>query len=404
MFTTTNQRATIMDEINAFDMSIYQNLQKETYSQRERSMSIMSDMSDDISHIRPPSPIQEKEEEETCCICFEPMNTKKNYCATLCGHAFCFICIVKTMSKQNSCPCCRASLYQEVEDLRSSDQEVEDLRSSDQEENVYVNVNVIEEYDDQSVMNASLTSNFMIAQNENQPPYSQNDTGNSDAFPHLSDGLQPMNLQNMFDEVGNEASQHDHSLNDLFISALMPDDMEVDTDMSVSLPTYISQEDENSLRDVDRRSGEFRRTMNIAEVFSETREARVVEASSSNHRLEQCPPQTESERQRYPDSSDIPPETEEFINISDILPPSMDNIPRFGDNMILSLHARMRTEGYTMLDVLMITLMKMYPEEIRQDLASYRCARGLNTIIQDLQNETKEKELFAMEDRDVIVM
>ena len=395
MFTTTNQRATIMDEINAFDMSIYQNLQKETYSQRERSMSIMSDMSDDISHIRPPSPIQEKEEEETCCICFEPMNTKKNYCATLCGHAFCFICIVKTMSKQNSCPCCRASLYQEVEDLRSSDQE----------ENVYVNV--IEEYDDQSVMNASLTSNFMIAQNENQPPYSQNDMENSDAFPHLSDGLQPMNLQNMFDDVGDEVSQHDHSLNDLFISALMPDDMEVDTDMSVSLPTYISQEDENSLRDVDRRSGEFRRTMNIAEVFSETREARVVEASSSNHRLEQWPPQTESERQRYPDSSDIPPETEEteeFINISDILPPSMDNIPRFGDNMILSLHARMRTEGYTMLDVLMITLMKMYPEEIRQDLASYRCARGLNTIIQDLQNETKEKELFAMEDRDVVVM
>ena len=395
MITTTNQRATIMDEINAFDMSIYQNLQKETYSQRERSMSIMSDMSDDISHIRPPSPIQEKEEEETCCICFEPMNTKKNYCATLCGHAFCFICIVKTMSKQNSCPCCRASLYQEVEDLRSSDQE----------ENVYVNV--IEEYDDQSVMNASLTSNFMIAQNENQPPYSQNDMENSDAFPHLSDGLQPMNLQNMFDDVGDEVSQHDHSLNDLFISALMPDDMEVDTDMSVSLPTYISQEDENSLRDVDRRSGEFRRTMNIAEVFSETREARVVEASSSNHRLEQCPPQTESERQRYPDSSDIPPETEEteeFINISDILPPSMDNIPRFGDNMILSLHARMRTEGYTMLDVLMITLMKMYPEEIRQDLASYRCARGLNTIIQDLQNETKEKELFAMEDRDVVVM
>jgi len=72
--------------------------------------------------------------------------------------------------------------------------------------------------------------------------------------------------------------------------------------------------------------------------------------------------------------------------------------------MILSLHARMRSEGYTMLDVLMITLMKMYPEEIRQDLASYRCAKGLNTIIQDLQNETKEKELFAMEDRDVIML
>jgi len=346
MFTTTDQHEIIMDSINAFDMSIYQELQKQTYDsssdmKRDRSMSIMSDMSDDISHIPPKTAQEEKEEEEeTCCICYEPMNIKKNYCVTPCGHAFCFICIVKTMSKQNSCPCCRASLYQE-----------EHIQSV-----------VIEDYDEQSVMNASLSSNMMIVQNENQ--YLE------DVFPHLSDRLQPRNLQNAFDDVGDAFhADGDHSLNDMFISALMPDDMEIATDISVSLPTYISQE--------------------------------------SHYHLEQWPPQTESERQRYPDSSDIPPETEEteeFINISDILPPSMDNIPKFGDNMILSLHARMRSEGYTMLDVLMITLMKMYPEEIRQDLASYQCARGLNTIIQELQNETKEKELFAMEDRDVVVM
>jgi hypothetical protein len=218
--------------------------------------------------------------------------------------------------------------------------------------------------------------------------------------------LQPINLQNAFDDIGDDvdenqwaeafqrvdafrADDHDHSLNDMFISALMPDDMEIATDMSVSLPTYISQEDENS---DDRRSGEFRRDAE-----------NVVETSSPNHRLEQWPPQSESERARYPNASEEEEEEEEeHINVSDILPPSMDNVPIFGDNMILTLHARMRTEGYTMLDVLMIILMKMYPEEIRQDLASYRCAKGLNSIIQDLQNETKEKELFAMEDRNAI--
>ena len=271
MFTTntTSQRADqsglIMDQINAFDMRIYQDLQKETYFHRERSLSNLSDMSEEISHIQQNS---FQEEEETCCICFEQMNTKKNYCATLCGHAFCFICIVKTMAKQNSCPCCRAPLYQEVE-----------------EETFHANV--VEEYDDQSIiiMNASMTSNLMIAQNEHQQyqydhhphdlvvegvqPSDQNQVDNSDVFPNLRrglDDLQPRNLQSMFDDVGDEASQHDRSLNDLFISALMPDDMEIDTDMSVSLPTYISQEDENS---DDRRSGEFRRDAeNVVEASS----------------------------------------------------------------------------------------------------------------------------------------
>ena len=418
MFTTntTSQRADqsglIMDQINAFDMTIYQNLQKETYVKRERSLSNLSDMSEEISHILPQKVQEEEEEEDICCICFEILDIKKNYCVTPCGHPFCFMCIVKTMAKQNSCPCCRASLYQEVEDLRSSDQE----------ETFYANV--VEEYDDQSIMNASMTSNLMIAQNEHQQylhdhhPHDLVVEGvqpdNSDVFPNLPrdlDGLQPRNLQNMFDDVGDDVSQHDRSLNDLFISALMPDDMEIDTDMSVSLPTYISQEDENSddrshrqaslartpllqASLADRRSGEFRRDAE-----------NVVEASCPNHRLEQWPPQTESERARYPNASEAEEEEEEeHINVSDILPPSMDNIPTFGDNMILSLHARMRSEGYTMLDVLMIILMKMYPEEIRQDLASYRCARGLNSIIQDLQNETKEKELFAMEDRNMIVL
>jgi hypothetical protein len=137
---TADQSGLIMDQIINLDMTIYQNLQKETFTKRERSLSNLSDMSEEISHVLP----QKEEEEDTCCICFEILNTKKNYCVTPCGHPFCFMCIVKTMAKQNSCPCCRASLYKEET----------------------FHANVVEEYDDQSVMNASMTSNLMIAQNE----------------------------------------------------------------------------------------------------------------------------------------------------------------------------------------------------------------------------------------------
>jgi Ring finger domain len=354
MFTTTqntDHTFSIMDHINSLDMTIYQNLQKT----RERSMSDMSDMSEDISHILP-TPTPTEKEADTCCICFEPMNIKKNYCATLCGHAFCFICIVKTMSKQNSCPCCRASLFHEEILDANSERHVD--RSSGEFGRDVVNdggmytsdINVIEntEMDVESVMNTSLSSNFMIVENENQ--YIQYISENSDIFPDL----QPTNLQHVFDTVDDSTT--------------------FSAPMSISLPTYISQEDA-----VGNDEG------------METSDAISERSGDIGMDVESFVPRVDSE------TSDT---SSESVNISDILPSSMDCVPRFGDHMILSLYARMKDEGYTMLDVLMITLMKMYPNEVREDLASYQCARGLNTIIQELQNESKEKELFAMEDRD----
>ena len=366
----------VADSINEFDMMICNRLH-----QRVRSLSDLSDLSDDNAVSMMKTSETKKEEEENCCICFEPMNLKKNYCVTPCGHPFCFGCIVKTMAKQNACPCCRAPLYQE--------------------ESFHTNVIEENEMDVQSVMNASLSSNIMILYNN------ENDMEISSVFPHYHihepDVLLPMNLQNAFDNADSDASTTDDMQPNEVDTLLSEDDvMEITTDVSVSLPTYISQD-------------------------------------SREHVLEQWPPLSESERNLWsagirsllPAHSGLrPPNTTnsegDFVTgrvwsdyvveassrnaltepvavvVSDILPPSMDNIPRFGNNTVLTLHARMRQEGYNMLDVLMITLMLMYPQEIREDIQSYQCAQGLNSIIHDLHNENKEKMLFAMEDRNVL--
>ena len=335
----------VADSINEFDMMICNRLH-----QRVRSLSDLSDLSDDnaVSMMKT-SETKKEEEVENCCICFEPMNLKKNYCVTPCGHPFCFGCIVKTMAKQNACPCCRAPLYQE--------------------ESFHTNVIEENEMDVQSVMNASLSSNIMILYNN------ENDMEISSVFPHYHihepDVLLPMNLQNAFDNADSDASTTDDIQPNEVDTLLSEDDvMEITTDVSVSLPTYISQD-------------------------------------SREHVLERWPPLSESERNLWSDyvveASSINALTEPVaVVVSDILPPSMDNIPRFGNNTVLTLHARMRQEGYNMLDVLMITLMLMYPQEIREDIQSYQCAQGLNSIIHDLHNENKEKMLFAMEDRNVL--
>lgn len=328
----------VADSINEFDMAICNRLH-----QRVRTMSDMSDLSDDVVTTQIKQ-VKEEEEEDNCCICYETLNLKKNYCVTPCGHAFCFICIVKTMAKQNSCPCCRASLYQE-----------EHIQSV-----------VIEEYDDQSVMNESLSSNLMIEQiHWTEFNYQRAFTSSRRDLPQLyfpnssGDRRSPeeldnvrVNLQNEFDNVANA--------NDTLLSESSDNEMEISTDVSVELPTYISQ-------------------------------------NSQEYALEQWPPLTEVE----PDSLETDEPSEE-IDTSVILPSSMDNHNQFGNSSIFMIHSRMRQEGYTMLDVLIITLLMMFPQEIREDLQTYQCAQGLKTIIQDVQNETKEKMLFAMEDRNVM--
>ena len=343
----------VADSINEFDMAICNRLH-----QRVRTMSDMSDLSDDVVTTQIKQ-VKEEEEEDNCCICYETLNLKKNYCVTPCGHAFCFICIVKTMAKQNSCPCCRASLYQE-----------EHIQSV-----------VIEEYDDQSVMNESLSSNLMIEQiHWTEFNYQRAFTSSRRDLPQLyfpnssGDRRSPeeldnvrVNLQNEFDNVANA--------NDTLLSESSDNEMEISTDVSVELPTYISQDSQEDV-------------------------------------LEQWPPFTENERNLWSEgrspSTEVGPdsletaEPSEEIETADILPSSMDNNPKFGNNSIFMIHSRMRQEGYTMLDVLIITLLMMFPQEIREDLQTYQCAQGLKTIIQDVQNETKEKMLFAMEDRNVM--
>jgi hypothetical protein len=44
-----------------------------------------------------------------CPICYEIIGEKNN-CNTPCGHIFCFSCITKALSKNNTCPCCRENL------------------------------------------------------------------------------------------------------------------------------------------------------------------------------------------------------------------------------------------------------------------------------------------------------
>ena len=65
-----------------------------------------------------------------CPICYEVIG-EKNCCVTECGHRFCFKCVTKALSVNNSSPCCRAQLLEEEED---DDSEYEEDDDSDDEE------------------------------------------------------------------------------------------------------------------------------------------------------------------------------------------------------------------------------------------------------------------------------
>lgn len=70
-----------------------------------------------------------------CPICYEVIG-EKNCCVTECGHRFCFKCVTKALSVNNSCPCCRAQLLEEEEDDESEYEEDDDsdVDQSDDEE------------------------------------------------------------------------------------------------------------------------------------------------------------------------------------------------------------------------------------------------------------------------------
>ena len=71
-----------------------------------------------------------KPEEIECCICYDVIG-KQNNCTTPCGHSFCFECMMKSLGRNNTCPCCRAVLKEEEEE--ESDEEYEEEESDDEE-------------------------------------------------------------------------------------------------------------------------------------------------------------------------------------------------------------------------------------------------------------------------------
>lgn len=69
-----------------------------------------------FSHAREPvfniehyAPLNSDETNESCSICFEPMNTIRYRRKTICGHTFCSDCLQEWLHKKKSCPLCNRS-------------------------------------------------------------------------------------------------------------------------------------------------------------------------------------------------------------------------------------------------------------------------------------------------------
>ena len=58
-----------------------------------------------------------------CVICYESLSSTKNMCITECGHEFCFGCMMKHVQRNNGCPCCRATLIEDIADSESDEGE-----------------------------------------------------------------------------------------------------------------------------------------------------------------------------------------------------------------------------------------------------------------------------------------
>ena len=61
-----------------------------------------------------------------CVICYESLSSTKNMCITECGHEFCFGCMMKHVQRNNGCPCCRATLIEDIADSESDAEEGEE--------------------------------------------------------------------------------------------------------------------------------------------------------------------------------------------------------------------------------------------------------------------------------------
>ena len=61
-----------------------------------------------------PSPLPELDLTDTCCICMEDVDTKKNRVTTECGHTFCSSCLFRHLEENHQCPLCRFALRRPV--------------------------------------------------------------------------------------------------------------------------------------------------------------------------------------------------------------------------------------------------------------------------------------------------
>lgn len=68
--------------------------------------------------------ICEQNIEKECAICYDTLGTT-NTCTTPCGHEFCFKCMMEALNHNNSCPCCRSTLKEDVVEEEDSDDEEE---------------------------------------------------------------------------------------------------------------------------------------------------------------------------------------------------------------------------------------------------------------------------------------
>ena len=51
---------------------------------------------------------------DSCCICMEDVDSKKNCVTTECGHTFCASCLFRYLEENNTCPLCRVVLRRPV--------------------------------------------------------------------------------------------------------------------------------------------------------------------------------------------------------------------------------------------------------------------------------------------------
>ncbi len=81
---------------------------------------------------------EEEVERETCIICTEQINPKKNRAVTDCGHVFCLTCLLRNMYYSISCPLCRTYIINPEtvvshDDYDDYDEQLEQLEQQQQE-------------------------------------------------------------------------------------------------------------------------------------------------------------------------------------------------------------------------------------------------------------------------------